>query len=324
MILVSIIVPIYNVEKYVERCIDSIINQTLKEIEIILVDDGSTDNSGKICDEYARRDERIKVIHKKNGGQCSARNVGLDIAKGEYIGFVDSDDFIKLYMYEILYLQINKYNADIIKCNFVDVIDGQIKQYEESNLTTIYDTEKAFYNFINEPYRFNKHFKAIMWDGLYKTKLFEEIRFPEGFIYEEGYVLPKLFLKSNKLVHLDKNLYYYVKNKKGTMAQGLNENGLKSIDDWKEIHYLLYDKYPMLNKYTAYRWIDKYLNLYKSLYYRKDIDKNDYYKNYIRCELKNRISYFQAIITDKKILKKVRIFNYNPKLYLFFLKYKII
>lgn len=111
--LVSVIVPIYNVEKYLSKCIDSITNQTLTNIEIILVNDGSTDNSGIIADEYAKNDNRIKVIHKENGGQGSARNIGIDLAIGEYIGFVDSDDWIDLDMYEKLYNKANKYNSDI-------------------------------------------------------------------------------------------------------------------------------------------------------------------------------------------------------------------
>ena len=105
-VMLSIIVPVYNVEKYIGKCIESIVNQTYKDLEIILVDDGSTDNSGKICDEWARKDKRIKVIHKKNGGLSDARNAGLDICTGDYIGFVDSDDYIELNMYEDLLIQM--------------------------------------------------------------------------------------------------------------------------------------------------------------------------------------------------------------------------
>ena len=115
--LISVIIPIYNVEKFLSFCIDSIVNQTYKNLEIILVDDGSTDNSGKICDEYALKDNRIKVMHKQNGGVSSARNVGLNIAKGKYIGFVDSDDYVENDMFEILHNLIIKNNVDISCCN---------------------------------------------------------------------------------------------------------------------------------------------------------------------------------------------------------------
>lgn len=126
---ISIIVPVYNVEKYLNRCLDSILNQTFTDFELILVDDGSTDNSGIICDEYKTKDNRIKVIHKENGGLSSARNAGLDIARGRYIGFVDSDDFISKDMYQILYNEAEKNKADMIMCEFKKVD----KNYEAIN-----------------------------------------------------------------------------------------------------------------------------------------------------------------------------------------------
>ena len=124
--LISIIVPIYNVEKYLKKCIDSIINQTYKNLEIILVDDGSPDNCGKICDEYAKKDNRIKVIHKENGGVSSARNVGVENATGEYIGFVDSDDYIEKDMYEVLINNLKKENADISIISNYEVYKNKI------------------------------------------------------------------------------------------------------------------------------------------------------------------------------------------------------
>lgn len=135
--LISIIVPVYNVEKYLNKCIDSIINQTYKNIEIILVDDGSTDNSGKICDEYLLRDSRIKVIHKNNGGLSSARNEGINISSGEYIGFVDSDDWVEPNMYEEMYKKILYSNADIVDC-------GYWKEYENKSIKYISANEVKF------------------------------------------------------------------------------------------------------------------------------------------------------------------------------------
>ena len=121
---VSIVVPIYNVEKYLEQCIDSIINQTLKDIEIILVDDGSPDNCPQICDDYAKKDSRIKVVHKKNGGLSSARNAGIEVATGDYIGFVDSDDYIELDMYEKMYSIAIENNVDFVMSDYYRVSDG--------------------------------------------------------------------------------------------------------------------------------------------------------------------------------------------------------
>ena len=123
--LISIVIPVYKVEKYLEKCIESVLKQTYTNLQIILVDDGSPDNCGKICDEYAKRDSRIDVIHKVNGGLSEARNVGISKAKGRYIGFVDSDDYIKENMYEILLNLIKEYNADASICNLYDVIEGK-------------------------------------------------------------------------------------------------------------------------------------------------------------------------------------------------------
>ena len=131
MSLISVIVPIYNVEKYLDRCVDSIINQTYKNLEIILVDDGSPDNCLAICDSWAEKDRRIKVIHKENGGVSSARNSALDIASGDYIGFVDSDDWIEPDMYEILIKNAKKYDADISRCaGLLDYCDRS-EEYNE-------------------------------------------------------------------------------------------------------------------------------------------------------------------------------------------------
>ena len=127
MELISIIVPVYNVEQYLDDCLVSILNQTYKNLEIILIDDGSTDNSGKICDEYAKKDSRIIVFHKENGGVSSARNAGLRIAKGIYIGFVDPDDWIAEDMYEVLYLNAKKYDADVSVCKSKIVINRNLK-----------------------------------------------------------------------------------------------------------------------------------------------------------------------------------------------------
>src|SRR5690625_3550080 len=124
-IKLSIIVPIFNMEQLLPKCLDSILTQTFKGFELILVNDGSTDKSGEICDDYAHKDQRIKVIHKKNGGTSSARNAGLAVAKGDYIGFVDSDDYINKHMYETLYNSAIKHSSDIVLCSYEDVYEGQ-------------------------------------------------------------------------------------------------------------------------------------------------------------------------------------------------------
>ena len=146
--LISVIVPVYNVEKYLEKCIDSIINQTYQNLEIILVDDGSTDGSGKICDEYSRKDNRIKVIHKENGGLSDARNIGIKNANGGLIGFIDSDDYITENMFEVLQKDLRKYNADISSCDIQNVNEAGeclkiIRVSTEGQTSKVFEREEA-------------------------------------------------------------------------------------------------------------------------------------------------------------------------------------
>lgn len=141
--LVSVIVPVYKVEKYLKKCVVSILNQTYKNLEIILVDDGSPDNSGKICDELKKTDSRIKVIHQENMGLSGARNTALDIMSGDAVTFVDSDDTIDLHMVEYLVNDMKQYDADIVECQFFEVFDGKINQYQYLRETKIYNTEQA-------------------------------------------------------------------------------------------------------------------------------------------------------------------------------------
>ena len=151
--LISIIIPVYNVEKYLRKCLDSIINQTYKKLEIILIDDGSTDNSGKICEEYAKKDDRIIVIHKENAGVSSARNRGIELANGKYIGFIDSDDWIEENMYETLYQNLLQFDVDISMCNY-SIIRNHKKTFHKHDLEDgiLIDNKKEFFELLRLNY----------------------------------------------------------------------------------------------------------------------------------------------------------------------------
>jgi len=205
--LISIIVPIYKVEEYIKNCIDSIISQTYKNLEIILVDDGSPDNCGNICEEYSLKDKRIKVIHKKNGGLSSARNAGLDIASGEYIGFIDSDDWIEGDMYESLYNALVEHNADISVCGRYIVQGNRITTISDSEKAEVFTRREALSELVLDEYSGMKNFA---WDKLYKKELFENIRYPEGKYYEDIFTTYKLFSLSNKIVDIKSPKYYYL------------------------------------------------------------------------------------------------------------------
>lgn len=204
--LVSVIIPVYNVEECIARCIDSIINQTFKNLEIILVDDGSSDKSGKICDEYAQNDSRIKVIHKENGGVSSARNTGLDIANGEYIGFVDSDDYIDANMYECLVNSIEDSNCDIVVCGYHEVLNDTTRDIKICEKETSITSREGILGLIED-----KTYRGYLWNRLYKRELFDGIRFPAIIVMEDLYVNHLLFEKADKIHLLDKEFYYYIR-----------------------------------------------------------------------------------------------------------------
>ena len=206
MELITVIVPVYKVEKYLRRCIDSIIAQSYKNLEIILVDDGSPDNCGRICDEYAKKDDRIRVIHQKNGGLSAARNTGLDIATGDYIGFVDSDDYIAPDMYEKLLSLIISENADIAICNYQMVDEnGQIIKTDQG----IQNGVLTNYQALKELQGNNDGVFIIACNKLFSAKTIKTDRFPVGRLCEDNYIIHKLFFFSKKVAVTDSRFYYY-------------------------------------------------------------------------------------------------------------------
>lgn len=205
--LVSVIVPCYNVEQYLPKCIDSILNQTYKNLEVWLVDDGSPDKCGAICDEYAKKDGHIKVIHKKNGGLADARNVALDVMTGEYVVCVDSDDYISSTHIEGLYHLIEKYGADVAvnnSCNFLEgTIPHSAKKVEKDIVfgTGLKAVEAMFYQEL---------FDTCAWGKMYKADLFDGIRYPKGLLFEDLPTTYRLLLKANKVAFNDEQSYFYL------------------------------------------------------------------------------------------------------------------
>ena len=209
---ISVIVPVYKVEPYLRKCLDSIANQTYKNLEIILVDDGSPDNCGAICDEYAAKDERITVIHQKNGGLSAARNAGLDIATGELIGFIDSDDWMELDTYEYLLTNMLKENADIACCG--RIIENPNRSVGDGWPTyEVLDIEAALKSVLEDRYLHN-----YVTDKLYKRELFKAIRFPVEKTFEDVATSYKVFANANKVLCLPGNKYHYLLRKGSIIA----------------------------------------------------------------------------------------------------------
>lgn len=201
--LISVIVPVYKVEKYLDKCVQSIVDQTYKNLEIILVDDGSPDNCPQMCDEWAKKDPRIKVIHKENGGASSARNVGIDIAQGDYLGFVDSDDFIDLRMYEKLFNAVRNSTKKISHCFSYRYKADRVIELKHHRASKEYDLEAA----LNEV--FLGRVDYAVWSKLFEKGVFEGVRFPINETNEEAPVIIPVLARSQGFVCVAAPLYYY-------------------------------------------------------------------------------------------------------------------
>lgn len=222
---VSVIVPIYNVEAYLCKCVDSILNQTYKNLEIILVDDGSPDRCGEICDEYARKDDRVKVIHKKNGGLSDARNAAIDIATGEWVTFIDSDDYASADYVETLYGVVDRNKCRVGVACFVEFHEGEnsdTKQpaYKELVFDKWKGIEKMFYQEL---------FDTTAWCKIYHKSLFDAgIRFPYGIYYEDVPTIYQLFLHTDKVAFCNKRIYNYLLRSNSIEGQAFNVHKLDS------------------------------------------------------------------------------------------------
>ena len=241
---ISVIVPVYNTRQYLRQCLDSIIGQDYQSLDIILVDDGSTDGSGAICDEYAARDRRIRVIHQPNSGVSAARNHGLEIADGEWIGWVDSDDWIRPEMYGYLLEYAERYDADIAVCSRHEFCNSYSNFYGwEQDL--LLDTEQALELLLK-----NKEMQNFLWDKLWKRELFDSISFPEGQTFEDIAVMHRLFLAAERIVCLPEAMYYY-RQRSGSIVDNQSlENRInhyraaklrmdEMYGQWPQFHHLL-------------------------------------------------------------------------------------
>lgn len=248
--LISIIIPVYNVEKYLERCVKSVIDQTYKNLEIILIDDGSTDNSGKLCDELAKLDDRIVVIHKPNGGIADVRNRGLKEAHGEYIGFVDSDDYIDINMFETLYNLSENNNADISIVSFYEYYNGKLIGVRDSENLEIMSKVEAIKELL-----IDTKIQSYTWNKLFKRELFDGIEFPLNKNFEDIAILLLIFEKAEKIALLEKPLYYYLRRDDSIIGKRSSKTYIDHLEVIYDKYMYLKDKYPEIEIYNAYNYV---------------------------------------------------------------------
>lgn len=234
---ISIIVPVYNVEKYLGNCLDSIINQTYENLEVILVDDGSPDSCGEICDKYAKRDSRIKVIHKQNGGLSDARNCGLKIATGEIICFVDSDDYIASKFCEVMLNTMNKNNCDIVECGSIQFFDKDVPIVNYTNEEQVFSPKE----WLTES-ELGEMITCVVWNKLYRRSVVRDIEFPLGKRFEDEATTYKFVYRANKIVRLSSKMYFYRQRDESITHQ------IISLNDIKDKCTALKDKYSFFER----------------------------------------------------------------------------
>lgn len=299
MPLISIIIPAYNIENYIAKCLDSLLNQTYKNIEIIVIDDGSSDNTGKIVDNYAYKYEYIKVIHKKNAGVSAARNTGIEVANGDYIGFVDGDDTVDEEMFEVLIENAIKYDADISHCGYKMVFPSRIDYYYNTGILVEQDNELGLRDLI-----IGQRVEPGLVNKLYKKELFKTVRMNEEIkINEDLLANYYLFKQSQKSVFYDKCMYSYILRKGSAATSKVNIN--KILDPVKVRKEMLEDLGKESNLYNIS--YEKYIISLVYICRNVQIRKNKEYKSYID-DAKKRLKYeINNIMKNKAVSRKTKL-----------------
>ena len=288
---VSIIVPVYNAEKYLKKCLNSICCQTHENLEIILINDGSTDDSANICKQFQSKDKRIIYIEKENEGQGKARNTGLENMTGKYVSFVDSDDYIDINMIKILLAVAYEYNADMVQCKFLEVdINSEVnfKVVDEINDKQIISRDFVFENIKYERILCNYTDDIISCNKLIRKDLITNMRFPEDIYYEDKHLMFRLRHKANKIIYVNNYLYYYVQSPNSTMRNGIDKKRLKSSFRVSEELLDYCDKNGLIENYNSE--LAGYFRKLLSIFFQTtNIEEFDEYNQKARQELKKYI-----------------------------------
>lgn len=302
--LVSIIVPIYKVEPYLRRCLDSIVNQSYTNLEIILVDDGSPDGCPQICDEYAAKDKRIFAIHKENGGLSDARNAGLDISKGEYVSFIDSDDWVNEKYIEILLAIMTKEKSDIVIGENEKTKETCIDKTISKTTIKTYTSKEALIHL----FRDNHIAFTVSWGKLYKRNLFETLRFPVGKFHEDEFTTYILFYNAKKIIYTSEILYIYFQRNNSIITSRHPWDVLEFLEkrylffkERNEKDLLSYLLPPLCWQYLCAYWYEKRKKNEKKIYYFQK------FNFYIQDLKKIKISLFHRFA--------LKLFNRFPQIY---------
>ncbi|MFA6402600.1 MAG: glycosyltransferase family 2 protein [Salinivirgaceae bacterium] len=305
--LISVIVPVYKVEKYLKRCIESILSQSYQNFELILIDDGSPDNCPQICDSYATKYSNIKVIHQNNSGQSIARNVGIELAKGKYLTFIDSDDFVHKFFLEQLINNLSNNDSRISMCSYQNIYDSfDINEFSiERNYGTlnIINDEEAMDILLTE------QTLCAPWGKLYEKSLFSKVKFPEGKIYEDMLVMPLIFKDAKKIVLSNQTFYFYNQEGTSTTRSQFSYNKLGMVVATKFWHEFIKSNYPKLEEKAHIHYFSTLLST--CIYLVKQTD--DYGKS-IYAE------YRKKVLQDYKLIMTSNFTKRNDKIKVILMK----
>ena len=316
--VVSVIVPVYKVEKYIKKCLNSIINQTYKNLEIILVDDGSPDKCPEICDEYAKKDNRIMVIHKNNGGLSDARNAGLDIASGKYVTFIDSDDYIAVDYIEKLYRALVDNGADMSLCSFIFVDDNCSVITERQNDSPIADECISGLDIIKKLNQSHGGYYVVSVCKLYSIHLFDNLRFRLGKIHEDEFMIHHVLYRCKRVAAIAQPLYFYLQRSGSIMNEIIAYKQLDICEAFLDRAEFLEDK---IDFYECAIWYLKACGFYS--HYSSEIDKTDKNQmirlNGIKKKIKKDIRFIKGLTIRGKlsvilILSSTRLYRLLHKL----------
>lgn len=310
--LISIIVPVYNVEKYLRRCLESIINQTYDNLEIILIDDGSTDNSLLICKEYQSIDDRIKVISQENKGLSSARNVGIRHCNGQIVSFIDSDDWIDKHFIDVLYTQLKNYDAQIVECKVKKITNYEKNDDYLNNKianTLVFENENCFYQFL-----IGKYFRQVVWNKLYKKEVINRIFFEEGKTHEDEFWTYQIFANAKKIVFIDFEGYYYFQRTGSITNKKFSEENLHGFEAKKNRFDFVKEKYPEFIQINILDYLISCIYFYNNVF-NSNISK----KAKILKEIENEYKMALLLLDFDRINLRKKIwfytFRFFPKLY---------
>ena len=294
--LINIIVPCFNIEKYLSRCLESILVQSISDFEVIIVDDGSTDKSGDFIDLYTQIDSRIIVFHQRNKGQATARNIALDFAEGDYIAFVDGDDYIHPRMYEILGRNMVESDADLAICGSVESSDISFcfDSVFLSNQYQLYSGESFLKKCLNEADEGDKFKCWVLWDKLYKRECFEKIRLPNKTIAEDSTIVFKILYSAKTVVDCSDKLYLYYQNSESIIHTESFENFLNRILFWKEMFYYFYNISAYFSHYCLSTYLSRLIENYNFYMNNKEFSKADIFR-----KLFNKISIEEKLSMEK-------------------------